>query len=151
MAAIVSDEGNVKLTLELLCNQKWDVEAGRSDGENWVPFLLSLDTPTLRRRIDGDATFTAYELKSLIQQSEEVLKHERKRVDFFTLEAYFEMIVEAVEEDDWIQVELWLKMGTVTSGKHVGYDEGCRFYTSREDFKRWIDGLKKELKDGYER
>ena len=55
------------------------------------------------------------------------------------------MIVNPICEDDELEIVLWLNVGTITNGEHYGYKEGCLFYTSIDEYKRFIEELESEL------
>ena len=145
MAVLYSQERNIKVSIEICHNQNYDVLENRTDYENWIPFSFNLNTPTLNRNINEDSTFTLFEIKNFIKNSKELCITKNKKIDFCTLEAYFEMIVNPICEDDELEIVLWLNVGTITNGEHYGYKEGCLFYTSIDKYKRFIEELESEL------
>ena len=45
MAKIYNVEENVHLEITLIKNEMYDYVCGRSDYENWIPFILNLEFP----------------------------------------------------------------------------------------------------------
>ena len=81
----------------------------------------------MNRNINEDSTFTLFEIKNFIKNSKELCITKNKKIDFCTLEAYFEMIVNPICEDDELEIVLWLNVGTITNGEHYGYKSKYRY------------------------
>ncbi len=61
---------------------------------------------------------------------------------FNSSESFFELRLEAIPEDNVIEIELWINLGSQTNGKISGFDEGVRFVTRKEELNDFFKGFK---------
>jgi len=124
-------EGNILLEINLLNNDFLDVDEERQDSENWIPFEFVLNVPREKYVYTPDmgATFSVYEIKSLIEKFEQIAENKLskksfEKFEFSSSESYFDIIVDDPLEDGEIYMEIWLNIGTITDGELSGYDKG---------------------------
>ncbi len=151
LANIINLERNLEFEIYLSKNDMLDYNPERSDYENWVPFTLHLNLPNRNSMIEEDAkaTMTVFEIKNLLHGIESVLFHlESKENYIYTFnssESFFELRLEAIPEDNVIEIELWINLGSQTNGKISGFDEGVRFVTRKEELNDFF----KDFKENY--
>jgi len=65
------------LEINLLNNDFLDVDEERQDSENWIPFEFVLNVPREKYVYTPDmgATFSVYEIKSLIEKFEQIAEN----------------------------------------------------------------------------
>lgn len=139
LAKVKDLEGNLEFEIWLIKNEMLDYNLKRSDYENWIPFTLRLNLPNRVSLIEEDAkaTMTIFEIENMIHGIENVLGHlecrEKCIYTFNSSESFFELKLEAIPEDNVIEIELWINVGSQTKGKIYGFDEGVRFIISKDE------------------
>ena len=66
----------------------------------------------------------------------------RKKVHFFSSESFSEFAFTTIPEDNVIEMEVWINMGTKSNGKFFGYDEGVKFIINSSDLNEFRLALK---------
>ena len=123
----------------------------KSDKEKWIPFIMSLHSPTKVSEISEEsrATMTFYEINNLINGIDIILdclkKQKKYSFNFCCIETFFEIRLENIIEDDVIEVEVWINLGPQTNGSIYGYDEGIRFVTSEKELDIFSNDLKENI------
>lgn len=149
MASIINLEENIEIDLYLKKNDMFDYSSERSDKENWIPFVLLIKLPDRNCMIGEDvkAAMTVFEIKKLICGFENILEHleccECFSYKFCSSESYFELKLEVIPEDDVIEMEVWINVGSQTGGKIFGFDEGIRFVVDKRHLTDFCRNFKK--------
>lgn len=151
MAYIYNLEKNVYYKLEFIDNEMLEINNIKSDKEKWIPFIMSLHSPTKVSEISegARATMTLYEINKLISEIDIILdclkKQKKYSFNFCCIETFFEIRLENIIEDDVIEIEVWINLGTQTNGSIFGYDEGIRFVTNEKELDIFSKDLKENL------
>lgn len=151
MPIIENTENNVKLELNLINNSMFDYQSSKSDYENWIPFIILLETPqkTLQIKEFQKATMTVGNIFNLIEGIYRIVNSlENKKddtFDFFSIEADFEIVLNTLIEDDIIEVIFWLNIANQTKGKIYGYDEGIKFFANSRILMKFAEDIKNQL------
>jgi len=145
-------EGNILLEINLLNNDFLDVDEERQDSENWIPFEFVLNVPREKICLYAwyGATFSVYEIKSLIEKFEQIAENKLSKKKLWEIwisssESYFDIIVDDPLEDGEIYMEIWLNIGTITDGELSGYDKGFRFVVKLDHIYRFTKWIKKAI------
>lgn len=151
MADIINLEKNLKFEICFQRNDMYDYNPERSDYENWIPFTLGLNLPNRHIRIEENtkATMTICEIKNLICGIDNVLVHmesgENCVYTFNSSESFFELKLDVIPEDNVIEIELWINIGSQTRGKIFGFDEGVRFITYKDELNNFFEDFKENF------
>lgn len=151
MAYIYNLEKNAYYKLEFINNEMLEINNIKSDKEKWIPFIMSLHSPTKVSEISEEsrATMTFYEINNLINGIDIILdclkKQKKYSFNFCCIETFFEIRLENIIEDDVVEVEVWINLGTQTNGSIYGYDEGIRFVTSERELDIFSNDLKENI------
>lgn len=151
MAYIYNLEKNAYYKLEFINNEMLEINNIKSDKEKWIPFIMSLHSPTKVSEISEEsrATMTFYEINNLINGIDIILdclkKQKKYSFNFCCIETFFEIRLENIIEDDVVEVEVWINLGTQTNGSIYGYDEGIRFVTSEKELDIFSNDLKENI------
>ena len=62
-------------------------------------------------------------------------------------EAFFELKLETVPEDNVIEMEIWINVGNQTNGRLYGYDEGIRFISEEKSIIQFLTDIRQEFAD----
>ncbi|NLK98238.1 MAG: hypothetical protein GX272_09235 [Epulopiscium sp.] len=109
MAKLTSKENNIIMEINLIKGKRFDLEIGRSDFENWIPFTFNLTVEgkeVYSYTEDHDATFSMQDIKFMITRFECAIEDkykgiELKRVGWAPIEMYFNMeLYEPYEENE---------------------------------------------------
>lgn len=152
MPRIMNTEKNILLEVNLLSNPYLDIDFSREDFENWIPFDLNICIEEERYSYNPEsgATFTLYELSSLITQLNNIIKlksekSEIKKVLFSSSEGYFDLTIYDPLEENLVGLEVWINMGTLTQGKSCGYNKGIQFDAQLKEIKVFTEQLTEQL------
>lgn len=148
MAILFNQEKNVKINIKLKEGYMLDLEKGRDDFENYIPFKLSLKTPLKKVTINNEVpTFTLYELKNLIAQCRLIIesKRDEDKYVYFNSEAFFNFQIEYLEEDDLVEFEFWINVAYIRNKKAFGFDDGVRFCSEPNQVVMFLDALEDEM------
>lgn len=154
MPTLKNLDNNIKLGIDLVRNQFWNVDEARPDFENWVPFVMKLECGDERYEFSNEigATFSHYELTKLLSDLGGVIDEKSRgnsfdSIEFNTSERYFDLLVHDPLEPDLAQIELWICIGSLTEGRNSGYDKGFRFEVNVEALQTLITGLSLQLRE----
>lgn len=154
MALISNNEKNIRFEINLLKNEYLDLMESRTDFENWVPFELYFDNgvDSLGYLVGDGATFSYYEVKSMLAHFEEIiiLKSNGRgfeKYEFSSSQRYFDLVLYDPLEENEIFIELWINIGTMTNGEVYGYDKGYRFVVSLDSMSSFSNELRKQIED----
>lgn len=161
MPKITNPEENITLSIDLFSSEYLDVVKGRPDFENWVPFSLELECIGERYAYPPEthATFNVYEIKNILSDCKKIVEEKQsgKPFDpwtkifetwtFATLEGYFDLTISDPLEPDLIELDFWIKMGTMTNGALADYDKGFRFLVDVPVLKQFIEELSLQFQE----
>lgn len=152
MAVLQNDEKNVKIEIELLNNHFLDFEPNRSSGENWIPFTFQIIYGKHQYCFNKaqNPTFSFLELETWMSRVQEQCKNHKSKktfetIEFYTVDAYFEIDLYDVLEVDELGLDCWINMAELSMGELFGWDEGVRCVIFREDLLKFIQELEKEF------
>lgn len=153
MVKLTNRENNIVMEINLIKDERFDVEADRPDFENWIPFTF--DFTVEEKEIysyteEHGATFSAEDIKFMITRFERAIEDkskgiELKRIGWAPIEMYFNMELYESYKQNEICFEIWITVGTLTDGKSQGYNRGFEFFVTTEALKSFVDEMKKEL------
>ncbi len=94
---------------------------------------------------------TVYEINKLISGFESILQNLQQQKEtifkFYSTEAFFELKLETVPEDNVIEMEIWINVGNQTNGRLYGYDEGIRFISEEKSIIQFLTDIRQEFAD----
>ena len=94
---------------------------------------------------------TVYEINKLISGFESILQNLQQQKEtifkFYSTEAFFELKLETVPEDNVIEMEIWINVGNQTNGRLYGYDEGIRFISEEKTIIQFLTDIRQEFAD----
>ena len=150
LASIKNLEKNLIMSLNLMTSQMLDYNPQRSDYENWISFTLILNSPDKNYKIDEieKGEMTVFETKNLLNGIKNLLNHlennKRFIYKFNSSEAFFDLELEGIPEDDLIEIILWINIGSQTQGKLYGFDKGVRFATDKESLGTFLSEINED-------
>lgn len=152
MAIIKNIEKNAMFELELLSNRYLDIKKGRTNFENWIPFILKLTTydKVYEYSEEQGATFTLFEIKDFITKLEDIVKLKEQnleitRYEFSSSEGYFDFIIYDTLEENEAYIEIWMNTALNSEGVIFGYDEGVRVVITLDCLNYFKNELKNKL------
>ncbi len=152
MAKMSNTENNISFIINLLNNNSLDIKRTRDNCENWIPFelFLNVDGEEYNYSSEARATFTLFELRRLLNGLQELISRKQKghtieKFEFYSSEAYFDIIFYDPLEENMISVEVWIKIGTYTNGKSFGYNKGFQFEVYLDNLEAFTAEMKEQL------
>lgn len=152
MAIMNNLDKNILLMIDFIANDLLDTSS-KNDFEKWIPFKFKLISPLEIYTYDEDSrcTFSYYELNNLILGMKKACFDKRQNIfspfSFCCLERYFEILLTDTLEPESIYFDIWINIGTYTSGKIYGYERGIRFVVSLDEVIDFAEKLEGELKN----
>lgn len=157
MPELHNRSGNLLVYISLLQTEGRDIAPGRPDYENWVGYTLvaRVEDEVYEYPASRAAALSVYEIRELVSRLQQVAQlkaagrpYEESfvRYEYLSSGGYFGLTVEDPLDPEEITIELWLAMGALTHGTHVGYDRGFRFEVSLTEFERFVGHLEAELR-----
>lgn len=144
MASITNLDSNIKLEFNFLDNLPEDFIIARSEFEKWVPFILSLSTPTRTITISENihAHMTMYEIKKIYYGLKNLFDGIKEGADcifkHYSSESFFEISIEYIHVDECFSMEIWFIVAEYPEGRIFGYDDGFRFIVDKSEMKNFI-------------
>jgi hypothetical protein len=154
MAKLFDVSGDVQFELNIMKNDRLDVDIKRDHRENWIPFVMNFIAKNERFIYleDKYMAFTLYELNDLLKNLDLIVRDKSKKkevgnYEFYCLESYFGMVVYDPLEDNEIYIDFWVNMGSYDSKSSYYYDKGYRFVVELDVLSLFVDDLRNQLED----
>lgn len=153
MPKLINTENNVVMEINLIKGERFDVQIGRADFENWIPFVFNFVIEKIEMYSYAEergATFSLEDIKIMITRFESVIKDksegiELKRLGWGPIENYFSIDLYETHEENKVNIDLWISVGELTLGKSYGYDRGFSFVVTTDSLKTFIEGIKTQF------
>lgn len=154
MAKLINDERNIVLEINLINDERVDIDNSRPDYQNWIPFefKINIQDEILEYSPMVALTFSIGELKYLTKELCKIIsiKEQKQQLtksfEYTSSEYLFDITLYETGEIELIYVDMWFDMGSLTNGQVFGFSKGIRFLVRVEDLKKFNDELNKQLK-----
>lgn len=153
MAKLINDEKNIVLEINLINDERVDIDNSRPDYQNWIPFEFKINiqdeileySPMVALTFSiGELTYLTKELCKIISIKEQK-QQLTKSFEYTSSEYLFDITLYETGEIELIYVDMWFNMGSLTNGQVSGFSKGIRFLVRVEDLKKFNDELNKQL------
>lgn len=153
MAKLTNKENNIVIELNLIKGERFDVEIGRNDFENWIPFTFNLTVEgkeVYSYTEENYATFSMQDIKFMITRFECAIEDkskgiELKNIGWAPIEMYFNIELYETYEENEIGFEIWIRVAPLTNGKSRGYERGFDFSVTTDSLKSFIEEIKEQF------